>query len=117
MNDDSLSTSTQMIEGSVASNDRVYAFDRVRDLCRTAPRVIRRARTRLTAPPDASDDWPATAEGSLMIDGGLILSAVVTATTMREAIDLLMTRFRHRLQRLAEARRDQPIGSFPANAA
>lgn len=116
MNDDSLSTLTQMTEGPVPSADRVYALDRVRDVCRTAPRAIRRARTRLTAP-DGSADWPATAEGSLMIDGGLILSAVVTATTVHEAIDLLMTRFRHRLQSLTETRRDQPIGSFPANAA
>ena len=117
MNDDSLSALTQMIEGPVPSADRLYALDRVRDLCRTAPRAIRRARTRLTAPPDATDDWPATAEGSLMIDGGLILSAVVTGTTVHEAIDVLMARLRHRLHRLSETRRDQPIGSFPANAA
>jgi ribosome-associated translation inhibitor RaiA len=117
MNDDSLSTVTQMMEGPVPPADRVYAFDRVRDLCRTAPRVIRSARTRLTAQPDSTDDCPAAAEGTLMLDGGLILSSEVMAATVREAIDVLMARFRHRLKRLEDTRRDQPIGSFPASAA
>jgi len=117
MNDDSLSTLTQMTEGPVAPADRVYAFERVRDLCRTAPRVIRRARTRLTALPDPTGDCPAAADGTLMLEGGLILSAGVMAVTVREAVDLLMARFRHRLRRLEESRRGQPIGSFPANAA
>ena len=117
MDDDSLPTLTQVIEGPVASIDRVYAFDQVRDLCRTAPRAIRRARTRLTAPAAPAGDWPAAAEGTLMLDGGLILGAGVTAATMHEAIDLLLARFRYRLHRLEETRPDQPIGSFPANAA
>ena len=119
MNDESVSTLTQMIDGPVASVDRLYALDRVRDLCRTAPRPIRRARTQLTAPPDATGDVPATAEGTLMLEGGLILGAGVDAATLHEAIDLLMARFRHRLHRLEETAGsgDQPIGSFPANAA
>ena len=111
MNDDSFSTLTQMIDGPVASVDRLYAFDRVRDLCRTASRPIRRVRTRLTAQPDPTGDAPATAEGTLMLDGGLILSVGVTATTVHEAIDLLLARFRHRLRRLEEASGDQPIGN------
>ena len=43
---------TEIIEGPVASVDRVYAFDRLRDMCRAAPRAVRRVRTRLTAPPN-----------------------------------------------------------------
>jgi ribosome-associated translation inhibitor RaiA len=117
MNDDSLSTLTQMIDGPVAPIDRVYAFDRCRELCRTAPRVVRRVRTRLSAQPSPAGDSPAVAEATLMLDGGLIVCAGVTAATMHEAVDLLMQRFRHRLGRLGEARRGQPIGSFPANAA
>jgi len=117
MNNESVSTMTQMIDGPVAPVDRLYAFDRVRDLCRTAPRPIRRARTQLTAPPDPTGDCPATAEGTLMLEGGLILGAGVTAATVHEAIDLLLARFRHRLRRLEETGGDQPIGSFPANAA
>jgi ribosome-associated translation inhibitor RaiA len=110
-------TLTEIVEGPVSVIDRLYAFDQVRDLCRIAPRAVRRARTLLEAPADVSAAWPASAEGALMLDGGLIVASAVTAATMREAIDLLVARFRHRLHRLEETRRDQPIGSFPANAA
>lgn len=110
-------THTEVIDGPVTALERAYAFEQVRDLCRTAPRAIRRARTRLEAPTEACAPWPAAAEGALMLDGGLILASGVTAATVREAIDLVMARFRHRLHRLEETSRDQPIGSFPANAA
>ena len=108
---------TEIIDGPVTSIDRVYAFDRVRDLCLAAPRAVRRVRTRLTSPPQPAPDWQATAEGTLLLDGDLIVCAGVTATTMREAIDLLMVRLGYRLRRLAETKRDQPIGSLPASAA
>jgi ribosome-associated translation inhibitor RaiA len=117
MNDDSLSTLTQVIEGPVPSADRLYAFDRMRAVCRAAPRAIRRARISLADQPDSTGGCPVSAEGTLMLDGGLILSAGVSATTMHEAVDLLMARFSHRLHRLEETGRGQPIGSFPANAA
>ena len=110
-------THTEVIDGPVTALERVYAFEQVRNLCRTAPRAIRRARTRLEVPADEPAQWPATAEGALMLDGGLIVASAVTAATLHEAIDLLMARFRHRLHGLEETRRDQPIGSFPANAA
>jgi ribosome-associated translation inhibitor RaiA len=116
MNDDSDSTLTQMIEGPVPTAERMYAFDRMRDLCRTAPRAIRRARISLSDQPDSTGGCPASADGTLMLYGGLILSAGVVAATMHEAVDLLMARFRHRLHRLEETGRGQPIGSFPANA-
>jgi hypothetical protein len=109
-------TVTEIIEGPVASVDRVYAFDRLRDMCRAAPRAVRRVRTRLTAPPQPNPDRQAAAEGTLLLDGDLIVCAGVTATTLREAIDLLMVRLGYRLRRLAETKRDQPIGSFPASA-
>jgi len=112
-----LPTVTEIIDGPVASIDRVYAFDRIRDLCRATPRAVRRARTRLTSPPEPTPDWRAAAEGTLLLDGDLIVCAGVTAATMREAIDLLMARLRHRLRPLDEPERDQPIGSFPASAA
>ncbi|HEY4398282.1 MAG TPA: hypothetical protein VGO28_11480 [Acidimicrobiia bacterium] len=112
-----LPTVTEIIEGPVTSIDRVYAFDRVRELCRAAPRAVHRARTRLTLPPQSDPDCQAAAEGTLLLDGNLIVCAGVTATTMREAIDLLMVRVGYRLRRLAETKRDQPIGSFPASAA
>src|SRR5690349_14186068 len=109
-------TVTEIIEGPVAPVDRVYAFDRLRDMCRAAPRAVRRVRTRLTAPPQPTPDRQAAAEGTLLLDGDLIVCAGVTATTLREAIDLLMVRLGYRLRRLAETKRDQPIGSFPASA-
>lgn len=109
-------TVTEIIEGPVASVDRVYAFDRLRDMCRAAPRAVRRVRTRLTAPPQPTPDRQAAAEGTLLLDGDLIVCAGVTATTLREAIDLLMVRLGYRLRRVAETKRDQPIGSFPASA-
>ena len=106
MNDSkALPTVTEIIDGPVTSIDRVYAFDRLRDVCRAAPRGVRRVRTRLTAPPQPTPDWQAAAEGTLLLDGDLIVCAGVTATTMREAIDLLMTRLRYRLRRLAETKR------------
>ena len=67
----------------VASVDRVYAFDRLRDMCRAAPRSVRRVRTRLTAPPESASGLQAAAEGTLLLDGDLIVCAGVTATTMR----------------------------------
>jgi hypothetical protein len=117
MNDTELRpTVTEIIEGPVASVDRVYAFDRLRDMCRAAPRAVRRVRTRLTAPRESTPGWQAAAEGTLLLDGDLIVCAGVTATTMREAIDLLMVRLRYRLGRLPETKHDQPIGSLPASA-
>jgi len=117
MNDTELRpTVTEIIEGPVASVDRVYTFDRLRDMCRAAARSVRRVRTRLTAPPESAPGRQAAAEGTLLLDGDLIVCAGVTARTMREAIDLLMVRLRYRLRRLAETKRDQPIGSLPVSA-
>jgi len=117
MNDSNVRpTVNEIIDGPVASIDRVYAVDRVRDLCRAAPRAVRRVRTRLTSPPRSTPEWQAAAEGTLLLDGDLIVCAGVTATTMREAIDLLMVRLGYRLRRLAETRLDQPIGSLPVSA-
>ena len=110
-------TLTEIIDGPVASIDRVYAFDQIRDLCRATPRAVRRARTRLTSPEQPVPDWRASAEGTLLLDGDLIVCAEVTAATMREAIDLLMARLRHRLRPLGEPLHHQPIGNFPVSAA
>ena len=110
-------TVTEIIDGPVASIDRAYAFDRIRDLCRGTPCGVRRARTRLTSPPEPTPGWRVAAEGTLLLEGDLIVCAAVTATTMREAIDLLMARLGHRLRPLGEPKRDQPIGSLPVSAA
>jgi ribosome-associated translation inhibitor RaiA len=109
-------TLTEIIDGPVTSIDRVYGFERVRNLCRSTPRAVRRARTRLTAHPHPEAEG-AVAEGTLMLDGDVIVCAGATATTMREAIDLLMLRLQYRLRRFGEPERDQPIGSLPVTAA
>jgi hypothetical protein len=108
---------TEIIDGPVAALERVYAFDRIRDLCRSTPRAVHRARTRLTAQPHPAGDRPAIAEGTLLLDGGLIVCAGVAAATMREAVDQLMARLRHRLRWVSEPPTAQPIGSLPVSAA
>jgi ribosome-associated translation inhibitor RaiA len=108
---------SEIIDGPVAAMDRVYAFDRIRELCRTAARAVNRARTRLTVPPHPIGDRPAAAEATLVLDGGVLVCAGATAATMRDAIDLLMARLRKRLPRVIETPRHQPIGSLPVSAA
>jgi hypothetical protein len=91
-------TMTEIIDGPIASVDRVYAFERIRGICREAPRVVQRARARLTAHPDPPGESPATAECWLLLDGGLIVCAGVAASSVRDAVDGLMTRLRRRLR-------------------
>jgi ribosome-associated translation inhibitor RaiA len=108
---------SEIIDGPVASMDRVYAFERIRELARTAAQAVSRARTRLTVPPHPAGDGPASAEATLVLDEGVLVCAAVTATTLREAIDKLMARLASRLRPVTETRRGQPIGSLPATAA
>jgi hypothetical protein len=111
-------TLTEIIDGPVPPIDRVYGFVRVRDLCRSTPRAVRRARTRLTAQPHPEAEGAAVAEGTLMLEGDLIVCAGATAATMREAIDLLMLRLQYRLtRRFGDPKRDQPMGNLPVTAA
>jgi hypothetical protein len=107
---------TEIIDGPIASVDRVYAFERIRAICREAPRVVQRARARLTAEPHPTGDSPATAECWLLLDGGLIVCAGVAASSVRDAVDGLMARLRRRLRIVDAERRSQRIESFPANA-
>jgi hypothetical protein len=108
---------SEIIDGPVASMDRVYAFERIRELSRTAARAVNRARTRLTVPPHPAGDRPAAAEATLVLDGGVLVCAGVTAATMREAIDKLIARLANRLRLVTGSWRGQPIGSLPATAA
>jgi ribosome-associated translation inhibitor RaiA len=108
---------SEIIDGPVASMDRVYAFERFRELSRSASRVVQRVRTRLTVPSHPTGDRPAAAEATLVLDGGVLVCAGVTAATVREAIDQLMARLRKRLRGVSATPRHQPIGSLPASAA
>jgi hypothetical protein len=93
-----LPTVTEIIDGPIAPLDRVYAFDRVRDACRTSPRPVRRAHLRLVAQPRRSGRRPAVAEGTLVLDGGVVVCAGVVAATVREAVDDLVARIRRRVR-------------------
>jgi hypothetical protein len=107
---------TEIIDGPIAALDRVYAFERIRAICREAPRAVERARARLTAQPDPTGDSPAAAECWLLLEGGLIVCAGVTASSLRDAVDGLMVRLRRRLGVVDAEWRSQRIDSLPASA-
>jgi ribosome-associated translation inhibitor RaiA len=88
---------TEIIEGPITATDRVYAFDKIRQVYPRAPSPVRRARARLTAQPHPSGSWPATAECTLVLENGLIVSAGAIGSSVRDAVDELMTRMRRRL--------------------
>jgi hypothetical protein len=90
-------TMTEIIEGPVTATDRVYAFDKIRELYPTAPSAVRRARARLTKQPHPRGTWPATAECTLVLEDGLIVCAGAIGTGVRDAVDELTTRLRRRL--------------------
>jgi ribosome-associated translation inhibitor RaiA len=109
-------TMTEIIEGPIGGVDRVYAFDEIRRVCEEAPRVVQRVRARLTAEPHSTGDPPATAECSLLLEGGLIICAGTAAGSVRRAVDALMARLRRRLDVLASRESTERIGILPATA-
>jgi ribosome-associated translation inhibitor RaiA len=96
---------TEIVEGPVTPADRVYAFDRIRSICREASRPVRRARAHLSVEPHSTDDARAAADCSLLVDGALIICAGVAASSMREAIEGLMARLSLRVRAL-DGKRD-----------
>jgi ribosome-associated translation inhibitor RaiA len=109
-------TMTEIIEGPISAVDRVYAFDAIRRICETAPHAVQRVRARLTAEPHPTGDCPATAECSLLLESGLIICTGTAASSMRRAVDALMTRLRRRLDLLESGESAQRIDIWPANA-
>jgi hypothetical protein len=91
------STVTEIIEGPIAATDRVYAFDKIRQVYPRAPSAVRRARARLSAQPHPTGSWPATAECTLVLEDGLIVSAGAIGGSVRDAVDELTTRLWRRL--------------------
>lgn len=109
-------TLTEIIEGPITAVDRVYAFDRIRAICRGAPRAVQRARARLTAQPHPTGSWPATAECTLLLEDGLIVCAGVVGNSVRDAVDALTVRLRRRIGDVGdEPGAFSPVG--PARAA
>jgi TMEM175 potassium channel family protein len=90
-------TMTEIIEGPITATDRVYAFDKIRALCPRALSPVRRARARLTARPHPTGSWPVTAECTLVLEDGMIVSAGAIGSSVRDAVDELTTRLRRRL--------------------
>jgi hypothetical protein len=88
---------TEVIEGPITATDRVYAFDKIRQVYPRAPSAVRRARARLAAQPHATGSWPATAECTLVLEDGLIVSAGAIGRSVREAVDELTARLGRRL--------------------
>src|SRR5437870_6227776 len=90
-------TAAVIIDGPVRPIDRVYAIDKIRDLCERAPRTVHRARARLSLAAQGTGQCPGTADAIFVLEGGLIVCAGSAATTVREAVDRLEARLRHRL--------------------
>jgi hypothetical protein len=107
---------TEIIEGPITAADRVYAFDKIRGICRGAPHAVRRARARLTAQPHPTGSWPATAECTLLLEDGLIVCAGVVGWSVRDAVDALTTRLRRRIGRAHDELQAQRIESLPTMA-
>jgi hypothetical protein len=103
-------TMTEIIEGPITATDRVYAFDKIRELYPTAPSAVRRARTRLTTRPHPTASWPATAECTLVLEDGRLVSAGAIGTSVRDAVDELTRRLRRRLAAPAPSARHSHSG-------
>jgi hypothetical protein len=109
-------TLTGILEGPIAAVDRVYAFDKIRSVCRRAPRAVRRAQARLTVQPRSKGSWPATAECTLLLEDGLIVCAGVVGNGVRDAVDTLAARLRRRVGDLSDEVLPQRIDSLPTIA-
>jgi hypothetical protein len=109
-------TMNEIIEGPITAADRVYAFDKIRALCRVAPRAVQRARARLTAQPHPTGSWPATAECTLLLEDGLIVCAGVVGSSVRDAVDALTVRLGRRIGTVGDEPLPQRIESLPTIA-
>jgi hypothetical protein len=109
-------TVTEIIEGPISAVDRVYAFDRIRGICRKAPRAVQRARARLTAQQHPSGESAATAECWLLLEGGLIVCAGVVGSSVRDAVDAVTARLERRISGAGDGWRAQRISSLPTMA-
>lgn len=92
-----------------------YARDKIADLARYTGEPIPHLRLTLAYAGDPAVSRPARAQANLDLNGRLLRGEVVAAS-LREAVDLLQARLRHRLSRMAlhwEARR----GGRPVPAA
>ena len=86
--------------GEVSAGERAYAHDKVEHVSSRAPSPVLFARVDLTAHSDPARERPAFAKAELDVNGQVV-RAHAAAASMLEAIDLLDTRLRERLERVA----------------
>jgi ribosome-associated translation inhibitor RaiA len=88
---------TEIIDGPVELNERIYAFDELRKLCNSSTEPVMRANARLCSEPAKYPNPVAVADCLVAIDDGTVVVAGAVATTMRQAIDELIMRLRRHL--------------------
>ena len=87
-------------EGKVSAAEKAYAQNKVGRVRKIAPGPVLFARVDLTAHNDPARERPNFAKAELDVNGNLV-RARVAASSMLEAIDLLESRLRDRLERFA----------------
>jgi ribosome-associated translation inhibitor RaiA len=105
--------------GQIAEDLPDYARSKIAGVLSRTTRPVLHSRLRLTRHRDPARERPVTAQVNVDIDGRL-LHVEVEATTPREAVDRLVDRLAHRLERAAlhwEARRGRTYRSTPSRAA
>ena len=97
-----------LARGDVTGPERRYAEEKIGELRRLVDRPVLSARAELTSHPDPARARPAFAKAELDLDGHHV-RAHAAGTTMFEAIDLLESRLRERLDRAAARERSRHL--------
>lgn len=92
------------VRGEVPEHELAYAEAKFAHLARHAPGPILESRFRLAVESNPARERPAIASASFNVDGRVV-RAHVAAPTLHEAIDMLESRLRRRLDRLADRSR------------
>lgn len=93
------------VVGDVAPGEREYAVQKLTHAARTAPGPVLFARLELREEADPARPRPSVAKAELDCNGRLV-RAHVAASTQREAADLLDTRLRQSIERVANRGKD-----------
>jgi ribosome-associated translation inhibitor RaiA len=78
-----------------------YARRKIGGLGRLTHQRVLFARVKLTKHPDPAVQWPVVAQANVDVNGRLV-RAQVEGYTLRDAVDRLEARLRHKLERIAE---------------
>ena len=92
---------TELIDGPVPIVDRIYAFDKLREVCHRSVLTVHQAQARLRCEPAHHATPVATAECAVVLDGGTIVVAGAVGTSMHQAVDEMIARLRRRLRERA----------------